>query len=245
MSWPEILRIEVKTTTLESVPLPIRELDSLAVRADNEAGILAALFWCGDRAVDGRWLIADAQDTFRRNNAQSLAVSKAKMQQAHRGQSWLLDLKTHIDNFWPAFLQGFLDDAMLGHEALSNVLQEHHEHGTTATQLSTERILETDHRDAIRQIIERFGESQAGHVFQDLIAYLIGYAGYSKVMLNAVGVPDATLSGFRTEETAGVNVDLGHFSIGETRRLLSLCEQAGDRELAKRISAVLASAEPT
>ena len=57
MSFPETIRIEVKTTTSEAVPLPLRELAALDTKDSNEIGILAALFWCGDRDVDGRWLI--------------------------------------------------------------------------------------------------------------------------------------------------------------------------------------------
>ena len=78
---------------------------------------------------------------------------------------------------------------MAGHEVLCVVLADCHSAGNIAERLPKERILDTDHRDAVRSIIEQHGESVAGHVFQDLFAYLVGYAGYADVLLNAVGVP--------------------------------------------------------
>ena len=239
MGWPEIIRIEVKTTTRESVPLPARELESLVAMDENEVGILAALFWCGDRAVDGRWLIADAESTFHRNTARIVVVPKARMQQAHRGQPWLTDLKQHVDNMWSSFLTAFYPDALLGHDVLCKVLQQCHENGTVAARLPSERVLETDHRDSIQKLIDHHGESQAGHVFQDLFAYLVGHAGYTNVLLNAVGVPDVTVSGYRVQQLENRDVDLGRFSVAETRQILSHCEQAGDDRLANRIRTLL------
>ena len=245
MGWPEIIRIEVKTTTQEYVPLPARELESLSSSAENEVGILATLFWCGDREVDGRWLIADAENTFRRNTAQVAAVSKARMQQAHRGEPWLTELKQHVSDMWPPFLHAFFHDAMLGHEALCKTLQENHEYGTITARLSSERVLETDHRDSIQKLIDHYGESQAGHLFQDLFGYLVGQAGYKNVLLNAVGVPDVTLSGFHEQEFESSDVDLGRFSVMEARQLLLHCEQAGDDLLANRIRSILAESQIT
>ena len=197
MSFPAAIRIEVKTTTSEAVPLPLRELAALDTNDANEIGILAALFWCGDRNVDGRWLIADAKATFRQRAVQTIFVPKTRMERAHRGQTWLDDLKTHIADIWPPFLQAFFDDAMRGHEALCGVLKHSHENGSVAARLPTERVLDTDHRDAIQSLIDHHGESPAGHIFQDLFAYLVGHAGYATVTLNPVGVPDVTISGLR------------------------------------------------
>ena len=232
MPWPNTIRIEVKSTTGEAVPLPAREFDALATRSDEEAGILAVLFWCGDRSVDGRWLIADAEDAFRKNATQTISVSRQNMQRAHRGQAWLSELKGHIDGLWPAFLQGFLDDAMSGHEALCRVLADCHEHGTVGERLPGHRVLETDHRDSVDQIIRHFGESNAGHIFQDLFAYLVGHAGYSEVLLNAVGVPDITVSGFRQSKAVEQDIDLGRLPEPDVQRLLSHCRAAGDEGLA-------------
>jgi len=186
MGFPELIRIEVKTTTSEQVPLPARELEALATKGNAEAGILAALFWCGDRNVDGRWLIADAEQTFRKSGANAISVSKANMVRAHRSQPWLADLKEHITNNWPGFLHAFFNDAMSGHEVLCVVLADCHAAGNIAERLPKERILDTDHRDAVRSIIEQHGESVAGHVFQDLFAYLVGYAGYADVIRDGV-----------------------------------------------------------
>jgi hypothetical protein len=213
-------------------PLPAREHEALATKSDSESGILAALFWCGDRTVDGRWLIADAEDFFRRNSVQAMTVSLRSMQRAHRGQAWLAELKAHIETLWPAFLQAFLTDAMSGHETLCKVLQDCHQHGTVSGRLPTDRVLETDHRDAIERIISHFGESNAGHIFQDLFAYLVGYAGYSEVLLNAVGVPDITVSGFCRSGSVEKDIDLGRLAESDVQLLLSHCQSAGDERLA-------------
>ena len=241
MTLPETIRIEVKSTTGEAVPVPARELAALAVRSDNELGILAVLFWCGDRNVDGRWLIADAADSFRRSSSEITSVSKKHMERADRGQPWLNELKEHIANLWPPFLHAFFDDAMRGHEPLCEALKYAHEHGTVSARLPTERVLDVDHRDAIQALIDHHGESLAGHIFQDLFAYLVGQAGYATVTLNPVGVPDATVSGLRSAGTDEVlEIDLGRFSIAEVRQLLSHCEEAGNHLLADRIRSLLA-----
>jgi hypothetical protein len=177
-------------------------------------------------------MIADVEDFFRTGAAQSIAVSKKHMQRADRGQNWLADLKEHVDDLWPAFLHCFLDDAMQGHETLCKVLQDCHQHDTVAKRLPTHRVLETDHRDAVDRIINHFGESNAGHIFQDLFAYLVGHAGYSKVLLNAVGVPDIIVSGFHGKDSLDREIDLGRFSISDVRQLLSNCLLAGDDSLA-------------
>lgn len=239
MTWPETIRIEVKTTTGDTVPLPARELEALATKTDDELGILATLFWCGDRSVDGRWMIADAEDSFRASAAKAIAVSKQHMKRAHRGQIWLTELKAHVEDLWPAFLQAFLNDAMLGHEVLCKVLQDCHQHGTVAKRLPTERVLETDHRDAVHQIIDYFGESNAGHIFQDLFGYLVGHAGYREVLLNAVGVPDITVSGVRVRSTADQEIDLGRLPVSDVRKLLSHCQLGGDDRLANILRARL------
>ena len=243
MALFETIRIEVKTTTGEVVSIPARERAALAVSAGNELGILAALFWCGDRNVDGRWLIADAKEIFRRNSSQSTSVSKTRMELADRGQPWLNDLKAHIAELWPSFLQAFLDDAMRGHEALRDVLEHNHENGTVSARLPTERVLDTDHRDAIKSLIEHHGESLAGHIFQDLFAYLVGHAGYATVTLNPVGVPDVTVSGLcatRSDEAA--EITLGPFSMKDARRLLRYYEESNDEALAALIRKRLSEA---
>ena len=240
MSFPATIRIEVKTTTSEAVPLPLRELAALDTKDSNEVGILAALFWCGDRNVDGLWLIADAEATFRQRAAQTISVPKTRMERAHRGQPWLDGLKKHITDVWPPFLQAFFEDAMRGHEALCEVLKHAHENGTVAARLPTERVLDTDHRDAIQSLIEHHGESPAGHIFQDLFAYLVGHAGYTTVTLNAVGVPDVTVSGLRSAGVSdALEVDLGRFTVKEARQLLRYCEDSKDEVLAARIRAQL------
>ena len=157
------------------------------------------------------------------------------MQQAHRGQPWLSELKQHVDELWPPFLHAFFRDAMRGHDALCEVLAQSHEHGTVKARVSAERVLETDHRDAVRTLIEHHGESQAGHVFQDLFAYLVGCAGYENVLLNPVGVPDVTVSGFHDPLDDEAQINLGRFSVAEARKMLEHCERAGDRLLADRI----------
>ena len=240
MGFPELIRIEVKITTSEQVPLPARELEALATKGDNEAGIVAALFWCGDRNVDGHWLVADAEQTFRNSGANSISISKAKMVRAHRTQSWLADLKNHVAATWPSFLHAFFEEAMEGHEVLCEVLRARLSGGTVAQRFSEDRILEIDHRHSVDSIIKHHGESVAGHVFQDLFAYLVGCAGYNDVVLNPVGVPDATVSGFIGGSLAVTSsVELGAFSLDEATRLIEYCEQSGDAELAARIRTML------
>ena len=240
MNFPETIRIEVKTTTSEAVPLPLRELAALDATDTNEVGILAALFWCGDRSIDGRWLIADAEATFQKRATQTISVRKIRMERAHRGQPWLDGLKKHITDVWPPFLQAFSEDAMRGHEALCEVLKHAHENGTVAARLPTERVLDTDHRDAIQSLIEHHGESPAGHIFQDLFAYLVGHAGYVTVTLNPVGVPDVTVSGLRSAGVSdALEIDLGRFSVKQARQLLRYCEESKDEVLAARIRAQL------
>ena len=240
MTLPETIRIEVKSTTGEAVPLPARELAALAVGSDNELGILAVLFWCGDRNVDGRWLIADAADSFRRSSSEITSVSKKHMERADRSQPWLDPIREHVASLWPPFLQAFFEDAMRGHEPLCEALKYAHEHGAVSARLPTERVLDIDHRDAIQALIDHHGESLAGHIFQDLFAYLVGHAGYATVTLNPVGVPDATVSGLRgVVASEASEIDLGRFSLAEARQLLRHCEVRGDEKLAARIRALL------
>ena len=60
MSLPSTLKAEVKLTTGTGVSVSSRELDALAPVGPDELGVLAVLFWCEEREVAGRWILADA-----------------------------------------------------------------------------------------------------------------------------------------------------------------------------------------
>ena len=93
-------------------------------------------------------------------------------------------------------------------------------------------MLETEHRATLCSFVEQNGESNAGRLAQDMLAYMLAMAGYQKVTLNAVGVPDFVLEDLRkSDESAArpmVNLTLPRPDVA---RLLELCRNAGAEEL--------------
>jgi len=237
----ETIRIEVKFTTSDSVSVPAREIAALATEGARELGLLGTLFWCGDRELDGRWLLADVDELGRAETRGAAFFSKATMARLHRSQTHLGELKEHLDSEWPRFLQAFYDEATEGHEALVKALANAHERRTTAAKMPTGRVLEIDHREAIQDLIEAHGEQVAGHVFQDLFAYLVGFMGYRRVTINPVGVPDATVSAPRTSSEP--EIYLGPLTLSEAGRLRAHCDAAGDVALAERLARLIAAQE--
>ena len=239
MTLPDTLLIEVKFTTGMAVPVPARELMALRATGDHATGLLAALFWCGDRELDGYWLVTDAADLLRQCSGGTLSVPRQDMLRAGRSQPWLAPLREHLRDKWPPFLQAFLGDALDGHESLLAGLRRRHGESALAAQLPDYRILEAEHRQAVQQIVDRHGERVAGHIFQDLLAYLVSLCGYREVTVNPVGVPDVSLTDLVGAETDNGQVHLGPFSLAEARRLVDHCRATGDNELEERIRASL------
>jgi hypothetical protein len=240
MSLPSTIKAEVKLTTASGVQVSSRELEALKVADPTAAGLLAVLFWCGDREVDGSWVIVDAS-RLRDRQAESLSATKAALQLASRAHDGLGELRRHVEGYWPAFLDAFKDEALRNHAALVDALAHCHREGLVAERLPRHAILAAEHRATIEQIIEVQGESDAGRIMQDLLAYLLAFAGYRGVTNNAVGVPDfvltdpsrnvAVATSIGSEGT--VVVELTH---NEAERLLDLCRSAGDDELARAVS---------
>ncbi len=128
---------------------------------------------------------------------------------------------------------------MTGREALCEELERCHADGTMDERLPAEPVLDAEHRDAMAALIEHHGEAVAGHVFQAFFAYLLAHAGYRKVMINSIGVPDIVLSELRRVEASPRLVHLGVFDAAEVRRLAQYCREAGDSVLAERIMACI------
>jgi len=225
----------VKFTTSTSVPVPARELASLQSGDKATVGLLAALFWCGDRRIDGRWLTADARESFGLASDRLLCVTREDMCGAMRGQAWLKPLREHIEACWRPFLQAFLDDVMIGRDALREELRRWHEEGTLGERLSGLEVPHAEHRTSIRKVLKRYGESMAGHIFQDLFAYLLAHAGYRKVIINSIGVPDIQLSEPNVLQGSDASVDIGSVTLEEALRLIEHCKAAGDLGLAARL----------
>jgi hypothetical protein len=199
MSLPDTILAEVKFTTGESFHFPWREREALLSNSEEIVGLLASLFWCGDSHVDGRWLIVDVNEGFRTRGKRSFNVSKREMSMLNSNQAWLDTLRKSLEIYWPPLLQAFLADALEGQRPLKKKLDQFHEQSKLSKALPTEPVLEIDHQEAIRSVIEIHSEAGAGQIFQILFAYLLGLAGYRRVTLNAVGVPDITVGECITE----------------------------------------------
>jgi hypothetical protein len=239
-SLPSTIKAEVKLTTASGVQVSARELDALKVADPAAAGLLAVLFWCGDREVDGRWVIVDAS-RIRDRCAESFSATKAALLLASRTQDGFGELRRHVDGYWPAFLDAFKEEALRDHAALVEALAQCHREGLVSDRLPKHAILAAEHRATIRQVIDVQGESDAGRIMQDLLAYLLAFAGYRKVTNNPVGVPDfvlsdlvscaATADGPLSQETVVIELRRD-----EAERLLELCRSAGDDALARTVS---------
>lgn len=237
---PGTICVEVKFTTATAIVASARELEALRTGHVSSAGLLAALFWCGDRDVDGRWLVVDARESLGLTSRSTQRWSKDELARLMEHQRWLSGVRSHLDRFWKPFLYAFYDEAMNGREALYDELMRCHAERTTSARLSGEPVLDAEHRDAMAALVKRQGEANAGHTFQVFFAYLLAHAGYRKVMINAVGVPDIIVSELqRADEEPRQLVHLGTFETDEIQRLARYCREAGDDMLAKRILACL------
>lgn len=191
---PAVLRAEVKFTTGKTISVAPRERNALKPRNADEVGVVAAIFWCGDRDHDGRWLIVDANEAFPSQRVTTSMEIRAMARVAKRQTSLVL-LRDHVDVHWPRFLREFMPQALESHEVLKAALADAHSGNSLAEHLSGDHPLELEHRERIAAILEKHGASPSGHIFQDLLAYLLGMAGYRNVQINPVGVPDIEVSG--------------------------------------------------
>lgn len=228
--FPKALRIEVKFTTGTTIVLPARERESLLSKDQNVVGVIAALFWCGKRDVDGRWFIVDASESFRTGPSDGGSLDVLDLQRLEKGQAWLAGLRDFIGRTWPSFLRGFHDEALAGHEVLKTELERLKRLGRMQQRVTKDSVLELEHRNAVREIVESLGPSVSGHIFQDLLAYLLALAGYNRVQINPVGIPDIEVSEF--VDHSDVKLVTLTLTQDQADRLVELSKIAGDDELA-------------
>ncbi|HET9597962.1 MAG TPA: hypothetical protein VFP65_20410 [Anaeromyxobacteraceae bacterium] len=228
---PSAIKAEVKLTTGPGIALAARELDALAVAAADAVGLVAALFVGGDRDRDGRWILVDAAD-YQGRRGDDVAVARRALLATARTQRWLEPLRRHVDELWPPFLQAFADAAERGHAALVEELDALHRAGRLREALPRERVLGVEHAAAMRRLVEFHGEAGAGRIAQDLLAYAMAMAGYRKVTLNAVGVPDFVLEDCVAERRERVALSLAP---ADVERVAALCRAAGDERLARAL----------
>lgn len=238
--FPSTLKAEAKLTTGGGVSVAARELAALSVAEPDAAGVIAVLFVGGERELDGRWTIVDATD-FHRRTGDSVSAARSKLVATARTQRWLEPLRRHVDALWPPFLAAFGETARRGHAELVGELEALHAAGRFQERLPRDRVLGVEHAANVRELVDRHGESDAGRLAQDLLAYLVAFAGYRKVTLNAVGVPDFVLEEWITAESGDGNADRVMLSLprSDAERVATLCREAGDERLAREVEARL------
>lgn len=231
--FPKALRIEAKFTTGTTFTVPKREREALLGKDQEIVGVIAALFWCGKREVDGRWFIVDAAESFRTGSSDGGSFDVRDLQRIEKGQTWLAAVREYVATTWPRFLRAFHDAALTGHEALCAELEGLRRANRLHEQVTGGAVLELEHRDAMRTIVNSLGPAIAGHVFQDLLAYLLALAGYNRVQINPIGVPDIEVSEFHGDSIAElVTVTITH---GQANRIVKLCQAAGEDDLVKTL----------
>lgn len=213
--------------------IPKREREALLSKDQDVVGVIAALFWSGTRDVDGRWFIVDAAESFRTGPADGGSFGVQDLQRIEKGQAWLAGVRYHVEQRWPPFLRAFHDEALAGHEALCIELEELKRVGRLQERLAENPVLELEHRNAVRAIVDTHGAAVAGHIFQDLLAYLLALAGYNRVQINPIGVPDIELSDFRGD----LSSHLVTFTLTREQAdlLVKLCRAAGEDKLAEAL----------
>jgi len=232
-----VLRVEVKFTTGTTISVPRREREALVNSDCTTVGAVAALFWCGERAVSGRWFIVDAAESFRSSSGDSTSLGVHDLRRIEKAQPWLAGVREHVERTWPAFLSTFRQSALSGHDALQKELFELHESGRLAEYLVGPGVLEIEHRDTVQEIVDRHGAAVAGHLFQDLLAYVLVLAGYATVHTNPIGVPDIEVSDVLSTNDQRIRIDL---SREQVQILVHLAREAGDAELAAHLETRLA-----
>jgi hypothetical protein len=231
---PAVVKAEVKLTTIGRVGLDARELRALDVPGGG-LGLVAVLFAGGDPDDDARWVLLDAA-AWHGRRGESVSAAQSVLAAVARGQRHLDPLRRHVDAAWPRFLVAFREAAEQGHAALVAALAAAHDAGETEGLLPQDPVLGYERREAVRALVERHGESDAGRLAQDLLAYVLALAGWRKVTLNPVGVPDFVLE--QPRPTAGVAARVAASDVtltlrrGEAERVLALCRAAGEEDLA-------------
>jgi hypothetical protein len=231
--FPKALRVEAKFTTGTTIAVPKREREALLSKDQDVVGVIAALFWSGTREVDGRWFIVDAAESFRSGPAEGGSFGVQDLQRIAKGQAWLAGVRDHVEQMWPPFLRAFQDETLAGHEALCIHLEELKRVGRLRERVTKDPVLELEHRNAIRAIVDTHGAAVAGHIFQDLLAYLLVLAGYDRVQINPIGVPDIEVSEFRDD--LGSNLVTITLTREQADVLVRLCQAAGEDKLAEAL----------
>lgn len=232
--FPKALRIEAKFTTGTTIAVPKREREALIGKDEDVVGVIAALFWCGKRAVDGQWFIVDAAESFRSGRTEGGSLGFQDLLRLGKGQPWLAGLRDRIHQLWPPFLRAFRDEALAGHEVLRTELDALQKAGRLQDRLELDPVLDLEHRKAVKEILDTHGASVAGHIFQDLLAYLLALAGYSRVQINPIGVPDIEVSE-RNVKAAAQFITL-NLTQEQIARLMKLCRKARALDLARALS---------
>ncbi len=228
---PPRIKAEVKFTTGSGVSVPERERNAVHPDVDGTVGVIAVMSLFGDRDLDGRWILVDPETAFGRRQSETVSARIGDLARIAEQQRQLHPLRHALSGRWPAFLQAYIESAVASRANLKNDLKIRHHSGTLGERVSTDRILDLDHLENVRRVVDAHGEGVAGGIFQDLFAYLLGYIGYATVVSNTIGVPDVSVSGLRGNES----VEQQSFSRGEVERMAELCEKAGEVALAKRL----------
>jgi len=229
----------VKFTTGTTISVPKREREALLDNDRNVVGVVAALFWCGKRDIDGRWFIVDAAESFRSGKTEGGSLGVQDLRRIEKSQPWLGGVRKHVERMWPPFLCAFGELALAGHKALQAELREEHRVGKLGNHLGDAAVLDMEHRRAVQAIVETHGTSMAGHIFQDLLAYLLGLAGYQTIRTNPVGVPDIAVSGLIDAGPHDrVTLDL---SRPQVETLIRLARKAGEAILADKLELRIAN----
>jgi hypothetical protein len=228
---PPQLKVEVKFTTSASVSIPTRERKALRPDADGAAGVIAVMCLCGDRELDGRWILVDPEKAFARRKAEALSARIGDLARISEQQRHFQPLRDAVSTRWSAFLQAYVENAVAGRAILQNEFKKRCDSGTLGEPIGVDRVLDIDHLANLRRVVSVHGEGVAGGIFQDFFAALLRLIGYANVVSNPVGVPDVTAFGLRGSEP----IDLGTFSRDELDRIAELCAKAGEAALAARL----------
>ena len=228
---PPRIKAEVKFTTSSGISVPERERKAVHPDVEGTVGVIAVMSLYGNRELDGRWILVDAEKAFGRRKAKAISAQIAELARLAEQQRHLHPLRDTLSAHWPAFLQAYLEGATASRANLQSDLKRRHRSGTLGERVGTDRILDLDHLENVGLVVDAHGEGVAGGIFQDLFAYLLGFIGYATVVSNTIGVPDVAASGLRDGEPIGQP----SFSRQEIERLAELCEKAGEAALALRL----------
>lgn len=228
---PPRIKAEVKFTTSSGVSLPERERKAVHPDVAGTVGVIAVMSLFGDRDLDGRWILVDPEKAFGRRQAETVSARIGELARIAEQQQHLHPLRDALSARWPAFLRAYIEGAISTRANLKIDLKRRHDSGTLGEWVSNDRVLDLDHLENVRRVVDAHGEGVAGGIFQDLFAYLLSSIGYATVVSNTIGVPDVAASGLR----GNASVNLQSFSLGEVERMAELCEKAGELALADRL----------